>query len=328
MPLEGGKARELSVKQAPAGSFDVRSGRNGGLDIVSADHYQVMSISKMEIPEAGGKPSRPVRMIASEDRGLNFECNPAVSPDGLKIAFISTRTGSPEIWVSDAEGSIPRQMTSLGGPEVTQPAWSPDGQFLLSAAAPESGRNLFRIEVNTGTLKWLTAGGKEETEPQWSRDGRWITFASLRTGVQELWRMPAAGGAARRLTRGGAAVHRESPDGRWLYYVRHEQPGLWRIRNDGSKAELILGRVTSDLYRAWAVGRKGIYYTYKDPASPKWTVFLYDPESRSERAVAVFERPLPRWSGTLTVTPDERWMLLPIIEARRSRLVLFSGAKV
>jgi Tol biopolymer transport system component len=267
-------------------------------------------------------------MIASEDRGMNFECNPAISPDGMRLAFVSSRTGSPEMWVSDSEGKLPRQMTSFRGPEVTQPAWSPDGRYLLSASAPESGRNLFVVDVETGLMRWLTFEGQEETEPQWSRNGQWITFASSRSGVQELWRMPAGGGSARRLTQNGGAVHRESPDGRWIYYARHEQPGLWRMPWAGGKEKLVLGRVASELYRAWAVGRRGVYYTYKDPAAPKWTVLLYDPESRAERPLAVFENPLPRWSGALAVSPDERWMLLPMIEARGSRLVLLSNVKV
>jgi dipeptidyl aminopeptidase/acylaminoacyl peptidase len=325
VPIQGGNAKEVLLPQVAVGSFDVRSGKSSALDVLSADYYQVSSISRMEIPEAGENPSGPVRMIASEDRGVNFEANPAISADGLKLAFVSTRTGSPEIWVADSDGQRLQQMTSFGGPEVTQPAWSPDGRYLLSACAPEGGRNLFLIDVETSSMRWLTFGGKEETEPQWSHDGQWITFASSRSGQQELWRMPASGGTPKRLTQSGAAVHRESPDGRWMYYVRHEKAGLWRMPWGGGKEELVLGRVSSELYRAWAVGRRGVYYTYKDPAVRKWTVLLYDPESRAEQALAVVERPLPRWSGTLTVSPDERWMLLPIIEARGSRLLLFSG---
>ena len=41
----------------------------------------------------------------------------------------------------------------------------------------------------------------------------------------------------------------------------------WR----GGKEELVLERVHPELYRAWAIGRKGLYYTYKDPASAKLT---------------------------------------------------------
>lgn len=54
-----------------------------------------------------------------------------------------------------------------------------------------------------------------------------------------------------------------------------------------------------------------VYYTYKNASAERWTVALYDPEQRTERPLATFDQPLPRWSGTLSVSPDERWMLLP-----------------
>jgi Tol biopolymer transport system component len=328
VPAAGGTVHEVRLPQVATGAFDVRAGRDVGLVVASAEDIQIISIFRIEIPAEGRGPSRPVRLISAGDRGETFETNPAISPDGLQVAFVSFRSGVPEIWISDNAGESARQLTSLGGPQVTQPAWSPDGRYLLSASETGGKRNLFRVEVASGAIRRLPTGGLEETEPQWSRDGRWITFASRRSGTLELWRMPAAGGVPWPLTHSGAAVHRESPDGRWLYFVDHYRPGLWRIPRNGGKAELVLDRVYPELYRAWAVGRRGVYYTYKDPAAEKWTVALYDPESRSERALAVFNYPLPRWSGALTVSPDERWMLLPMIEAKGSRLVLFSGVKV
>jgi serine/threonine protein kinase/Tol biopolymer transport system component len=327
VPFAGGQIREITLPETIVGDFDVRAGRDG-IEMVSADHYQLVSICRMDIPGEGQGLSRPVRVIGAGGHGMKLEADPAISPDGLRVAFISFRSGCPEIWVSDIGGDGARQMTFFQGSEVTQPAWSPDARYLLSASAPDGNRNLFLVEVETGAMRWLTTSGQEETEPQWSHDGRWITFASSRSGRQELWRMPAAGGPAHRVTKHGGSVHRESPDGRWLYFVRAEQSGLWRIPFRGGKEELILERVYGDLYRAWAIGRRGVYYTYRDPATARATVALYDPDSRAERPLANFDQPLPRWSGALTVSPDERWMLLPMIEASGSRLVLFRGVKV
>jgi Tol biopolymer transport system component len=329
VPAAGGTVREIRLpKLAAPGAFDVHARRDGSVDLVSADQFQGVSISRLEIPPEGQEPSRPVRLIASGEGEENLEANPAISPDGLRIAFVSIRSGSPEIWISDNAGEGTRQMTSFEGPEVTQPAWSPDGGYLVSASVKDGWRNLFLIDMETGAVRWLTTSGVEETEPQWSRDGRWITFASRRSGSLELWRMPAAGGAAKRLTESGGAVHRESPDGRWLYFVHDERPGLWRIPWQGGKEQLVVDRVYNEVYRAWAVGRRGVYYTYNDAAGPKWTVALLDPETRNERTLAVVDHPLPRFSGTLAVSPDERWMLVPVIEALGSRLVLLSGVKV
>jgi Tol biopolymer transport system component len=329
VPLEGGAPKEVVLGgRTPIGSFDVSSARGGSLRVASADTFQVASICRMEIRAEGGTPSRPVPMIGSGDTEVIFDVNPAISPDGLRVAFVSTRTRLPELWVSDSEGKGAKQLTSFEGPELAQPAWSPDGRYLVSAASREDERNLFTIDLASGSLRWLTQGGVEETEPQWSRDGRWITFASSRTGMQNLWRMPAGGGPVRQLTSKGAAVHRESPDGRWIYYVRHDQSGLWRIPFAGGQEELVLDRVYSPLYRAWTIGRRGVYYTYKDAAAPEWTVALFDPGSRTERPLARFDRPPARWSGTLAVSPDERWMLLPLMLSEGSRLVLLASVRL
>jgi Tol biopolymer transport system component len=328
VPLEGGAPKELVLGRTPIGSFDVSSERGGSLRVASADTYQVASICRMEIRAEGGAHSRPVPMIGSGDTEVIFDVNPAISPDGLRVAFVSTRTRLPELWVSDSEGKGAKQLTSFEGPELAQPGWSPDGRYLVSAASREDQRNIFTIDLGSGSLRWITEGGVEETEPQWSRDGRWITFASSRSGMQNLWRMPAGGGPVRQLTSKGAAVHRESPDGRWIYYVRHDQSGLWRIPFAGGKEELVLDRVYSPLYRAWAIGRRGDYYTYKDAAAPEWTVALYDTGSRTERPLARFDRPPARWSGTLAVSPDERWMLLPLMLSEGSRLVLLASVRL
>jgi len=324
VPAEGGAPSKLKLPDFTVGSFDLVRDSPGTVKLVAADRRWTIGISRMEIPVAGQPSSSAVPLIVSAGNDA-LDADPAVSPDGLRIAFISTRSGHPEIWATSNEGRGAEQLTSFGGPEVTQPAWSPDGRYLISASAPEAKRNLFLVDVAARSVRWLTTSGLEETEPQWSRDGRWITFASSRSGRQELWRMLADGGAARQLTYKGGAVNRESPDGRWIYYVRHEQPGLWRVPADGGAETIVLDRVSSELYRAWAVGRKGIYYTFKNEKANTWTVALYNPEHGTDRPLATFDKPLPRWSGTLTLSPDERWMLLPILQAEGSKIVLFSG---
>src|SRR5262249_28078970 len=52
------------------------------------------------------------------------------SADGGKIAFISDRTGNPEVWICQSSGMDEMQLTSFGGPEVTTPRWSPDGRWI------------------------------------------------------------------------------------------------------------------------------------------------------------------------------------------------------
>jgi Tol biopolymer transport system component len=56
---------------------------------------------------------------------------PAVSPDGREIAYISSISGQPEVWIMGLDGSNPRQITHMKAKLVGQPRWTKDGQFLL-----------------------------------------------------------------------------------------------------------------------------------------------------------------------------------------------------
>ncbi len=75
------------------------------------------------------------------------EYNPDYSPDGERIAFTSTRTGCEEIWIANADGSKPVQMTSMGGavcsmsaPNCANARWSPDGKRILFQSTGRDNR--------------------------------------------------------------------------------------------------------------------------------------------------------------------------------------------
>jgi len=57
--------------------------------------------------------------------------NPIWSPDGKKIAFISDRSGSYEIWTMNRDGSGLEQLTDTPDVRATEPIWSPDGQRMV-----------------------------------------------------------------------------------------------------------------------------------------------------------------------------------------------------
>ena len=59
------------------------------------------NIWRVEVPGSGAKPKAAVKFISS----TRFEMEPRFSPDGKKIAFTSSRSGPPEIWVCNNDGS-------------------------------------------------------------------------------------------------------------------------------------------------------------------------------------------------------------------------------
>ena len=192
------------------------------------------NIWRAEIPPPGDPPAVPQLLLSS----TRDDVQPRYSPDGKKIAFGSTRSGARELWVADADGSNPIQLTSFGGPLVGFMNWSPDSQRLVFHARPKGQADLFTISAAGGVPKQLTTDPSDDVTPSYSHDGRWIYFVSKRSGQFEVWKMPAEGGGATQITQSGgdAIMPLESPNGGPLYYAReHAWRGQWGLESAGAR---------------------------------------------------------------------------------------------
>ena len=184
------------------------------------------------------------------------EQTPAFSPDGKKVAFASTRSGSWELWVCHEAGDHCAQITRFGKSFSRSPSWSPDGKRLVFDSRVGGQSDLFQISAEGGAPRRLTDTGSNEMRPWWSRDGKHIYFQSNERGEYDVWRIPAEGGPREQLTYAGGYSPRDSPDGRWLYFQRLKGPeGIWRLRlPDGAPEEVIGGN-----WLAFAVARDTVY---------------------------------------------------------------------
>ena len=224
------------------------------------------------------------------------------SPDGERIAFVSERSGSSEIWVCDANGQRPYAVTSFGGPPARWPHWSPDGKTLAFAGRPGGNLNIYLAPAQGGPLHLLTEDGYW---PSWSRDGRWVYFASSRTGRREVWKVPAEGtGSPIQVTRKGGDVNRESPDGQFLYYAKQGR-GLWRMPTAGGEETSVLESGDWEEDSGWMPLDQSILIAQR-------TRLLVHRFFGSPGKQPVGSRELPgivRWAG-LSLSPDERWLLI------------------
>ena len=96
-----------------------------GDKLVYMKHTWQTNIWRVEIPRPGLPASKPLKLISSNQLDLN----PAYSPDGEWIAFVSERTGEPQVWLSDRDGKQWRRLTSMNSNQRSRmrPRWSPDG---------------------------------------------------------------------------------------------------------------------------------------------------------------------------------------------------------
>lgn len=250
---------------------------------------------------------------------------PLISPDGRRIVFMSTRSGSLEIWVCDSDGSNAQQLTSYGGAPTGTPRWSPDGKQIVFDSRVGGEANVYVIDANGGVPKKLETGTRMNNSlPSWSHDGKWIYFASgLTHSSLTLWRVAATGGHAEQLTRTASIMPIESPDGQYVYFVRFTEGKfrLWRIRPDGSGESMVkaMPPLNSDGYEWWPF-ESGIYfYAYQNG---KAEIDFLDLGTSRIRRISTLDRPPAPWLGGLSVSPDRRWLLYSRIDETASDLML------
>ncbi len=273
-------------------------------------------IWRAEIPPPGGQASQPQLLISSTRR----DAMPRYSPDGKKIAFSSTRSGSQEIWISDADGSNPVQLTSFGGPLVGPSNWSPDGERLVFHARPEGQADLFTIPATGGAPKRLTMDPSDDSAPSYSHDGRRIYFASARSGQFEVWKMPAEGGDATRITSGGGGMPIESPDGKTLYYEHIvREKGIWKVPVQGGEAVQVTSAYKGMF--SYAVAADGIFYVPAADSPHQGLIQFLSFSTGQSRPVVVSDRPI----GQPNISPDRRFLVFSQPAQRGSDLMLIEN---
>ncbi len=123
-------------------------------------------------------------------RGMAFDSQPTFSPDGTRIAFLSDRDGTENLWVMDADGSDPKKLSGGGDRiEFASPSWSPDGSHVI-VSRTSWGLRTFELWAHH------VQGGK---------------------GVRVTRAKPASDTPARQRSNALGAVY--SPDARHLYYA-------------------------------------------------------------------------------------------------------------
>jgi TolB protein len=156
--------------------------------------------------------------------GLNTSA--AVSPRGDKVAMVLSRSGDPNIWICNIDGSGLRQLTHTRADDSC-PCWSPDGQWICYATKIHARRRLAKISASGGEPEALsTTGAPDPTEPDWSPDGKWIAFCSQSGDYFNICVMSAEGGNPVVLVSGEHPSW--SPNSRTLVYndLIHYRPVL------------------------------------------------------------------------------------------------------
>ena len=158
---------------------------------------------------------------------------PAWSPDGRRIAFLSTRAGNRELFVMRDDGTEVEQLTTHDANDEA-PAWSPDGRHVAFHSERDGNFELYQVDVRSRAATRLTTHAGEDKFPDWSPDGSAIAFQ--RDG--DIHVLALKSGAVQRLTTAPELddMPAWSRDGRRLVFMsrRDGYPSVYVMNTDGS----------------------------------------------------------------------------------------------
>lgn len=242
--------------------------------------------------------------------GLPFDSQPVYSPDGKRLAFISDRSGGDNLWIANADGSAPVQLSRDEDRDFASPAWSPDGQYIYVArSVPSYGLYeiwMYHVRGGSGVQITKANGGPAAGGKNMHMDADEETAVAVDVRPNTMGPAP-------------------SPDGKYLYYA-HKLGGfeynaefpLWSIaRRDlstgsedvfitapGSAMRPVLSRDGKQLvYAARHNGQTGLRLRQLDSGEDRWLAY---PVQRDEQEAMPTRDTMPGYN----FTPDGKALIV------------------
>jgi Tol biopolymer transport system component len=134
-----------------------------------------------------------------------------------------------------------------GSSNDRQPAYSPDGQWVIFSSDRYGNLDLWELSTRNGAVRRITEDAAQDWDPGFTPDGKHILWSSNRSGHFEIYIADADGSGARQLTSDGVDAENPTatPDGNWIVYgsFNPDKNGVWKIHPDGSGATRIFSGV-------------------------------------------------------------------------------------
>jgi dipeptidyl aminopeptidase/acylaminoacyl peptidase len=279
------------------------------------------------VPLEGGAPQQITRDGESNQR-------PRWSPDSKRIAYLSDRAGSSQIWMMDPDGRNTTQVTNLAT-EADGHLFSPDGKNLVftSAVYPECGADDACNKKNLDAEKAGKVKARIYTELLYRH---WNTWQGKRRS--HLLVIPVAGGTVRDLTPGqrdvppfslgGSDDYDISPNGQEVCYSMNADPvpatstdsDLYVVSIAGGqpvKITLTMGADSNPRYSpdgkyiAWRAQQRAGY------ESDRWRLMTLE---RSTGKVTNLTESLDRWVNSFTWSPDSNRLFFTMNDRGRQAI--------
>ena len=254
-----------------------------------------------------------------------------------QIVFASTRSGIPQLYLVNADGTDLTQLTIMEK-GACQPSWSPDGAQLVFIS-PCLGRadfletiynesSLYLINADGSGLKQLTLSPGSDFEPAWSPDGERIAFTSVRGGFRQIYSLDVESLEVTLLTNTTSSIESSqaswSPDGSKIAYMvkRVGAYQVWSMNEDGQEAVQLTqsGQEVWDYLPNWSPDGRTLFFNQRRlGAFRPWLMQLdYEDPAQDPRKLN-FITPIE----DVSISPDGYWVAFEGMDNEGNRDIYF-----
>ncbi len=187
---------------------------------------------------------------------------PRLNPKTASVAFVSERSGLPQVWLLDETGQS-HQLTAFDQPYHFQSLnWSPDGRKLVTAA----NNRLIWIDVANRQVHSSAEKLQAVAKPVWDRDNQRIYF-SQKMGLEwQLFSYSTANRTIVQITRAGGYRSRPGRSGNTIFLSKLPESGLWKFDMESGAEVLIDGEMkVQNFNRDWLILPSEQHFFYVDP---------------------------------------------------------------
>ena len=246
------------------------------------------------------------------------ETNPAISPDGKFVAFISDRSGSFDIWLIQSGGGSLANLTQGRIGDVRGPlraiGFAGDGSEVWSSGM--EGRRLRLFPLVSGAPRNFL--DEHAAEVAWSPDGTRLVYHTWEPG-DPTFVADHNGANERQILKSEPGVHNHyqvwSKDGRWIYFVRGRpstrEMDVWRISPDGGQPEQ-LTHVNTDIAYPAPIDKRTVLYVARDQNGAGPWLWALDVETRTSQRVS---SGLEQYTA-LAAAADGRRLVASVVNSR------------
>ena len=252
------------------------------------------------------------------------EMGPTPLGGGGQIAFASSRSGIPQIYSINVDGTDLTLITNMEN-GACQPSWSPDGSQLVFISPCRVRGDFYENAYKDSSLYLINADGTGQRalttvpgadfDPAWSPDGKRIAFASMRDGRKEIYVLTIETGAVIRLTNSTGDIENTqpswSPFGDQIVYTvkRVGAYQVWSMSDTGQgNVQLVRsGQDLLDFSPVWTPDGETILFNQrkKGPSLP-WLMSIRF-EDREKQDPTKLDLPKP--IENIQFSPDGYWIV-------------------